>query len=35
MSLVEVDFWKYVFGLNNELADNMEQNMSWAAESAK
>jgi hypothetical protein len=35
MPLEEVDFWKYVFGLKIELADNMEQNMYWAAESPK
>ena len=31
----EVDFWKCAIGLKAELADDMEQNMSWAAESPK
>jgi len=31
----EVDFWKYAFRrLNNELTDDMEQNVSWVAESS-
>jgi hypothetical protein len=35
MPTEEVDFRKYAFKLNNELAlaDNMEQNVSWVADS--
>jgi len=35
MPLVEVEFWRYVFGLENELADIMEQNTSWTADIPK
>jgi hypothetical protein len=35
MPLEELDFRKYAIGLKTELADNMEQIMSWAAESPK